>query len=69
MILAFPRHHQSQAAKDPRYQTRTLNQPFPVKLKKRRVEVVYIDKDHLHLCVSSPDAQQTTFREMTAVRP
>ena len=43
--------------------------PFPFRCKRRRAEVVYIDRDHLHLCVASPDAQQTVIREMTAVRP
>ena len=53
------------------YFTETIesNQPFPFRVKRRRAEVVYIDKDHLHLCVNGPDAQRTTFREMTAVRP
>ena len=53
------------------YFTETIDSsyPFPFRIKRRRAEVVYIDKDHLHLCVSGPDAQQTTFREMTAVRP
>ena len=53
------------------YFTETVSScyPFPFQVKRRRAEVVYIDKDHLHLCVSSPDAQQTTFREMGGVRP
>lgn len=53
------------------YFTETIDSsyPFPFRIKRRRAEVVYIDKDHLHLCVSGPDAQQTTFREMSAVRP
>ena len=53
------------------YFTETIDSsyPFPFRIKRRRAEVVYIDKDHLHLCVSGPDAQQTTFREMTAIRP
>jgi hypothetical protein len=39
------------------YFTETIqsDHPFPVKLKKRRVEVIYIDKDHLHQYVG-PDA-------------
>jgi hypothetical protein len=45
------------------------NYPFPFQVKKRRAEVVYIDKDHLHLCVTGVDAQQAVNREMTAVRP
>lgn len=53
------------------YFTETLESayPFPFRIKRRRAEVVYIDKDHLHLCVSSPDAQQATFQEMTKIRP
>ena len=53
------------------YFTETIDSsyPFPFRIRRRRAEVVYIDKDHLHLCVSGPDAQQTTFREMTAIRP
>jgi hypothetical protein len=43
--------------------------PFPFRVRKRRAEVVYIDKDHLHLCVSSPDALRTTYQEMSSVRP
>jgi hypothetical protein len=43
--------------------------PFPFRVKRRRAEVVYIDKDHLHLCVSGEDAQQDVFRQMSAVRP
>jgi hypothetical protein len=42
--------------------------PFPFRVKRRRAEVVYIDKDHLHLCVSGQDAMNATYREMTAVR-
>ena len=43
--------------------------PFPVRCRRPRVEVVYIDKDHLHLCVTQPDAQQAVIRDMTSVRP
>jgi hypothetical protein len=43
--------------------------PFPFQVKKRRAEVVYIDKDHLHLCVTSPDAQRSVTRDMTSVQP
>ena len=53
------------------YFTETIDSsyPFPFRTKRRRAEVVYIDKDHLHLCVTGPDAQQSVFREMTGVRP
>jgi hypothetical protein len=38
--------------------------PFPVKIKKKRVEVVYIDKDHLHQFVGSdPEAQKAASKE------
>jgi hypothetical protein len=43
--------------------------PFPFHAKRRRAEVVYIDKDHLHLCVAPGDAQQAVIRDMTSVRP
>lgn len=53
------------------YFTETVDSsyPFPFRIKRRRTEVVYIDTDHLHLCVNSPDAQATTAREMGASRP
>jgi hypothetical protein len=38
--------------------------PFPFMVKRRRIEVVYIDKDHLHQCVSGPDAQGVVTRDM-----
>jgi hypothetical protein len=39
--------------------------PFPVKVVKNRVEVVYIDKDHLHLFVGpNPDAQNAVTRDL-----
>jgi hypothetical protein len=43
--------------------------PFPFQVKRRRAEVVYIDKDHLHVCVTGPDAQQSISRDMSSVRP
>jgi hypothetical protein len=53
------------------YFTETIESmyPFPFRVKRRRAEVVYIDKDHLHLCVSGEDAQQDVFRQMSTVRP
>jgi hypothetical protein len=54
------------------YYTETLQSdyPFPYKLKKRRVEVVYIDKDHLHLYVGpDPEMQKSTTRELTQSAP
>lgn len=39
--------------------------PFPVQIKRPRVEVVYIDKDHLHLYPGpNPQAHQAVDREM-----
>jgi hypothetical protein len=35
--------------------------PLPVRLKKPRVEVVYIDKDHLHLCTGGDPQVQAQF--------
>jgi len=35
------------------------NYPFPVRIRKRRVEVVYIDKDHLHVCAGNDPVVQT----------
>ncbi len=47
-------------------QTYQSDYPFPVKLKKRRVEVLYIDKDHLHLYVGpDPAVQAETTRELS----
>ncbi len=50
------------------YYTETVQSdyPFPCKLQKRRVQVVYIDKDHLHLYVGpDPAVQADTTRELT----
>ena len=50
------------------YYTETIQsaQPYPVYLKKPRVQVVYIDKDHFHLYVgTNPDQQRETMLEMT----
>jgi len=41
-------------------------QPFPTYLKKQRVQVIYIDKDHMHLNVGpNPDTQRDITLEMT----
>ena len=41
-------------------------EPYPVFIKKPRVKVVYIDKDHLHLNVGpNPDMQREMLVEMT----
>jgi hypothetical protein len=50
------------------YYTETIQsaQPYPVFIKKPRVKVVYIDKDHLHLYVGpNPDTQRDITLEMT----
>jgi hypothetical protein len=50
------------------YYTETVQSaiPFPTYVKKRRIQVVYIDKDHLHLYVgTNPDQQRQTLLEMT----
>jgi hypothetical protein len=56
------------------YWTETIQSdyPFPTYLKKRRVEVVYIDKDHLHQYVGpDTDVQKSTTKEFlgTAIAP
>ena len=43
--------------------------PFPFRVKRRRAEVVYMDKDHLHLVACTPEAQISMTRDMTGVRP
>jgi hypothetical protein len=48
------------------YYTETVESgyPFPFRCKKPRVEVVYIDKDHLHLTgACTPEAQQSMTRD------
>jgi hypothetical protein len=40
--------------------------PFPVYLKRQRVQVIYIDKDHLHLYVGpNPDMQRQITQDLT----
>ena len=54
------------------YYTETVQSdyPFPAKFKKRRVQVLYIDKDHLHLFVGNdPDTQKDITREFTDYAP
>jgi hypothetical protein len=54
------------------YWTETLQSdyPFPQRYVKRRVQVVYIDKDHLHLFVGNdPDVQKNITREFTEYTP
>ncbi len=50
------------------YYTETIQSsyPYPVFVKKPKVQVMYIDKDHLHLYVGpNPDMQRDTLLEMT----
>ena len=50
------------------YYTETVESgyPFPVRIRRPRVEVVYIDRDHLHLAPAGPpEVQQQMTREMT----
>jgi hypothetical protein len=46
------------------YETISSGYPFPFQVKRRRVEVVYIDQDHLHQCVMGPDAQGSVTRDL-----
>lgn len=39
-------------------QTIQSSYPFPFKIVEDRVEVIYIDKDHLHMCVGPEEAMQ-----------
>jgi hypothetical protein len=50
------------------YYTETIQSdyPFPTYTKKQRVQVVYIDKDHLHLYVGpNPEVQKQVTQELT----
>jgi hypothetical protein len=50
------------------YYTETIqtDYPWPYKRVKERIQVVYIDKDHLHLYVGpNPDSQKEILQEMT----
>jgi hypothetical protein len=53
------------------YYTETVesSHPFPFQCKRRRSEVIYIDKDHLHLCVPNADAQRVITHDMLSARP
>jgi hypothetical protein len=53
------------------YYTETIESgyPFPFQCKTRRVETVYVDRDHLHLVACTPEAMQTMFRDMTEHLP
>jgi hypothetical protein len=49
------------------YYTETIQSdyPFPFQVKKRRVEVVYIDRDHLHSVACTPEQRQSMNRDFT----
>ena len=50
------------------YYTETIESgyPFPFRCKKPRVEVIYIDKDHLHLCPDgSPETLNSVHRDLS----
>ena len=49
------------------YYTETIQSsyPFSFKCTRRRTEVVYIDRDHLHQCVPSPETRQSVTRDLT----
>jgi hypothetical protein len=53
------------------YYTETLESsyPFPFRSKRRRTEVVYIDKDHLHQCISGEDARASVTHDLLSGRP
>jgi hypothetical protein len=49
------------------YYTETIESgyPFPFRCRRPRVEVEYIDKDHLHLYIcNNPEAQQSVFNDL-----
>jgi hypothetical protein len=52
------------------YYTETMESgyPFPFRCKRPRVEVIYIDKDHLHLCPGgTPETLQSIHRDLTGI--
>src|SRR5262249_24814787 len=38
--------------------------PFPVQVKRRRTEVIYIDRDHLHQVAATPDQMRVFTDEL-----
>jgi hypothetical protein len=46
-------------------ETQQSDYPFPAKVKRRRVQVMYIDKDHLHQYVPDPEAARKITNEHT----
>jgi hypothetical protein len=53
------------------YYTETMQSsyPFPFKCTRRRAEVVYIDKDHLHMVACTPESQRSITKDLSEVRP
>jgi hypothetical protein len=51
--------------------TETVQSDYPVgwQVKKRRVEVVYIDRDHLHSYACTPEQIQSMTRDMMQIMP
>jgi hypothetical protein len=43
--------------------------PIPFQVKKRRVQVVYIDRDHLHSYACTPEQMQSMTRDMMQYQP
>ncbi|MCI0464480.1 MAG: hypothetical protein L0Z62_46710 [Gemmataceae bacterium] len=39
--------------------------PFPFQVKKRRVETIYLDRDHLHLVACTPEMMRSLTRDLT----
>lgn len=50
-------------------ETRQSDWPIPFFVKKRRVEVVYIDRDHLHQYACTPEQMQSLTRDLTQYAP
>ena len=52
-----------------RFQALQSDYPIPFLTRKRRVEVVYIDRDHLHMYACTPEQQQSMTRDLTQYLP
>jgi hypothetical protein len=50
-------------------ETRQSEWPIAFQTKKRRVEVVYIDRDHLHSVACTPEQLQSMTRDMMQIQP
>jgi hypothetical protein len=53
------------------YYTETIMSewPLPIYSKKRRVEVIYIDRDHLHMYACTPEQMQSMTQDLTQYQP